>query len=112
MPPQREKRGFHRQLLKTTKPKTNKPRLPGRRVREIRKLDVPPTTKKKLKQIHSHRAFEKEMVAGFNSISIIWAQDTWNVDASVRKIGHSRKLIKEHTPKKDINLDGSNLGSV
>ncbi|GJT39894.1 hypothetical protein Tco_0939759 [Tanacetum coccineum] len=105
----RRKRGFHHQLLKNTKPKTNKPRLPGRRVREIRKLDVPPTTKK-LKQIHSHQAFEKEMVLGFNFISTIQAQNTWNVDTSVRKVSPSRKPIKEHTPKKDINLDGKNLG--
>nr|GFB14804.1 hypothetical protein [Tanacetum cinerariifolium] len=109
MPPQGEKRGVPRKLLKTTKSKTNKPCLPGRRVRDIRNLDAPPTTKK-LNQIHSHQAFKKEMVVGFNSISTIRAQDTWNVDAYVRKVNPSRKLIKEHTPKKNINLDGKNLG--
>nr|GEW14358.1 hypothetical protein [Tanacetum cinerariifolium] len=109
MPPQGEKSGFPCKLLKTTKSKTNKPHLLGRRVRDIRNLDAPPTTKK-LNQIHSHQAFEKKMVAGFNSISTIRAQDTWYVDASLRKVSPSRKLIKEHMPKKNINLDGKNLG--
>nr|GEY32241.1 hypothetical protein [Tanacetum cinerariifolium] len=103
-----KKEAFHASLLNTTKSKTNKPRLPGRRVRDIRNLDAPPTTKK-LNQIHNHQAFKKEMVAGFNSISTIRAQDTLNVDASVRKVSPSRKLIKEHRPKKNIILDGKNL---
>ncbi|GKD47746.1 hypothetical protein Tco_1276722 [Tanacetum coccineum] len=109
MPPQGEKRGFQRELLNPTKSETNKLSLPRRRVRKRRNLDTPPTSKK-LKQIHGQRAFKEEMITRFNSIPTIRAQDTRNVNTSIRKVGSGRKLIKEHSPKKDISLYRNKCG--